>query len=284
MAIVYSVIAAGVYGTSDYFGGLATRRLSVLTVMFWVHLIGLVAVGLATPFLADQLLGRDIALGVVAGLVGLAGLLMFYWALSVGPMGVVAPIAGLLTALVAVGWDLKSPDEPVTALTALGLVLGLVAVVTTSWPEAGDGAATKVSAKVLAASVAGGACFGTLLLIYDATSEAGAPWPVVSSRLATTVLLGGALALAPRVSADASAAKVPVVVAGLGDTFANVMLLAASGAAVTARQLSVVAVVSGLYPAATILWARFHLGEQLGWVRRFGMVCALTAIVVMSVS
>jgi len=71
-------------------------------------------------------------------------------------------------------------------------------------------------------------------------------------------------------------------IAGLGDTFANVTLLFATGIAVGSRELSVVAVVSAFFPAATVIWARFSLQETLGRVRLAGLTLGLAAIALMT--
>jgi drug/metabolite transporter (DMT)-like permease len=70
--------------------------------------------------------------------------------------------------------------------------------------------------------------------------------------------------------------------AGIGDTFANVTLLLAASAAVGSSELSVVAVLSAFFPAATVVWARFMLHERLGPIRIGGLSLGLVAIALMT--
>lgn len=287
MAIVLALVTSGLYGTSDFFGGMATRREPVVRVMLWVHLLGLIAVTAVSPLIAERVIVSDLFIGAVAGLVGLAGLLLLYWALSAGPMAVVAPVSGVMMALLPVLWGLRFGDEGLSALGAAGIGVGLAAVITTSWRsgtaanDTGRTGPTHVTPTLIAASLLAGSCFGTLLLLYDATEDDGAPWPIVSSRVVTTALLVGFSALRKLPLSPGSATGF-VALAGIGDTFANVTMLLAAGAAVGSRELAAVAVLVAFYPAATVLWARVALGERLGPIRTLGLILAAVAVVLMT--
>lgn len=288
MAIVLALITSGLYGTSDFFGGMATMREPVVRVMLWVHLIGLVAVTAVAPILAERVIVGDLFIGAIAGLVGLGGLLLLYWALSAGPMSVVAPVSGVMMALVPVLWGLQFGDEGLSAVGAAGIAVGLAAVITTSWRGTSDGpesphSTAPITPLLVGVSLLAGSCFGTLLLLYDATEDDGAPWPVVSGRVVTTGLLL-AFSATRKLPLSPGSATGFVVVAGIGDTFANVTMLLAAGAAVGSRELAAVAVLVAFYPAATVLWARLALGERLGPVRSAGLVLAAAAVVLMTLA
>ena len=101
--VAFALAASISWGAGDFSGGLATRRAQVLSVVcgaYAVGLIMLVALALiwSEPFPTTQ----DLLWGSVAGLVGAVGLVAFYQALSVGRMGLVAPIAAMLSAAVPV--------------------------------------------------------------------------------------------------------------------------------------------------------------------------------------
>lgn len=273
------------WGSSDFFGGLATQRQPVARVMLWVHGVGLVFVALAAPFLADTAIGRDLVIGGIAGICGLLGMLALYWALAQGPMAVVAPLSALTAALLPVIWGL-SADEPLSQTTVLGLGIGLAAVLAIGWQPASaaeqeDGQQrTTVTVPVLAAAVFAGVGFGSLVIFYDATSGLSAPWPVASGRLATTLLLlafafGRRSNIAPGIGFGFAA------LAGIGDTFANVTLLWATGLA-DGTELSVVAVLAAFYPAATVLLARVVLHEKLGAVRAAGLALGFVSIALLT--
>jgi len=115
LAVILAIITAAMWGTSDFFGGLASKQRPVALVMMWAHGIGLVAILIAAPFLAESLQWRDLWLGSIAGIVGMVGLLLLYQSLSIGPMAVVAPLSALIAALLPVlfdpGWRLLRVDH-----------------------------------------------------------------------------------------------------------------------------------------------------------------------------
>ena len=132
MAVLLSLLCSALWGTSDFLGGTASRRLPVGSVVGFSQLVALVVllpIGIATG-------GHGTAYvlpGVGAGLIGMLALGAFYSALATGTMGVVAPIASLGVVLpVAVG--LADGDRP-SVLQVLGILTAVAGVVLASGPE-----------------------------------------------------------------------------------------------------------------------------------------------------
>lgn len=284
MAIALALITSALWGTSDFFGGLATQRVPVARVMLWAHGLGLIAITLVAPILAETFAARDLVLGAIAGLVGMVGLLLLYQGLSRGPMAVVAPLSAITAALLPVLWGLGSND-PLSDTTLVGLLVGLAAVVAISWEGNLDVDGAPITARVIGEAILAGCCFGSIVLIFDAASDGSAPWPIVSGRLVTTtvLLLFAYSRRRPILPTGIDRSVKFAAIAGLGDTFANVTLLLATNEAVGSAELSVVAVVSAFFPAATVIWARFLLREPLGPIRLFGLALGLGAITLMTV-
>jgi drug/metabolite transporter (DMT)-like permease len=69
-----------------------------------------------------------------------------------------------------------------------------------------------------------------------------------------------------------------VLGAGLFDAGANALFLAAARTGL----LSLVAVLSALYPASTILLARVVLGERIGPMQRLGLVTGLVGVILIA--
>lgn len=274
-----ALATSSLWGTSDFFGGLASKRLPTERVILWAHFLGLIGVAAFAPFLADSITGRDLLLGVLAGVVGLGGLFLLYSALATGPMTVAAPVSALTAALVPLLWTLRSGAD-LTLLATLGVVIGLFAVIAISWERSSNGD-SPITARLIASTILAGACFGSIVLIYDATAEATAPWPIVSGRIVTTLILFALIAGRKQELGHGGALGL-CAAAGIGDTVANVTLLFATSAAATSAELSIVAVIAALYPAATVLWARALLKERFGIVRVIGLGLALTAVSLMT--
>lgn len=119
-----------------------------------------------------------------------------------------------------------------------------------------------------------GVGFGGFYVLLDATREAAGLWPLVAARGAsvaffTIVALSTAVGVLPP-----RGARLPVLWAGLLDAGAAVSFLAATRTGF----LSIVAVLSSLYPGVTVLLARMLTKERLVVRQLAGLGCAGVAI------
>ena len=297
VAALLALLSSLLWGTADFLGGTAARRLPTTTVVLASQAVALVllvplAVALQAP------LGAVLVPGVLAGLVGPLALLAFYRALAVGTMGVVAPVASLGVAVPVVA-GLVAGEQPSGGQLA-GIGVAVVGVVLACGPEldgAGRGGALSLLL-ALAAALGFGAVF--VLLAEAAGGEGGGVGEVVGVLLvmrATSVLALGALRAAARVAQPAGApagpapepgpaaeaaslrAAMPVLVA------VGVFDVAANGTYAVATQgglVSVTAVLASLYPVVTGLLAwRVH-GERLAGVQWGGVALAMTGVVLLA--
>lgn len=296
MAILLSLLTAAVYGAADFCGGLATRRLPVVQVVGGSHVIGGVGVFAASFLLAERFQWADLFLGAASGIFGVIGVGLLYRRLAVGPMNIVAPLTGITAAVIPMLWGVADGDR-LSGLGWLGIALGLVAVLLVSIQPSGpaepvtDGESTGQSdvgggadstLQVVVESLLAGAGFGVMFIMLDATEDATAPWPIFGARLLTsTVLLPTMIILARRdarvgspVTASLGAGTIALVaLVGLLDTGANVIFLFATNVG----QLTVVSVLSSLYPIATVVLARLFLAERMSRLQGFGFITAIVA-------
>jgi uncharacterized membrane protein len=105
MTALFALATSLLWGLADFGGGLLARRTPALTVVVVSQSIAAVVLGaivLVTGAWSEA--GPQLWFAVAAGLVGPVGMLAFYKALALGPMGVVSPLASLSIAVpVAVG-------------------------------------------------------------------------------------------------------------------------------------------------------------------------------------
>src|SRR5258708_25404893 len=92
LGIVLPLISSACGGGAAFVGGVLSRRLPVLTVVFASQLVGATAVVILALALREPL-PADLLLPVAGGAVGAAGLVLFYRGLAIGTMSIVAPIA-----------------------------------------------------------------------------------------------------------------------------------------------------------------------------------------------
>lgn len=276
MAALLALGAAAAYGIGDFLGGVAARRVAASAVVLWSHVVGLVLlVGLA-PLAGGEPTSRALAVGALAGVLGGGGVALFYRGLAVGAMSVVAPVAALLSAGVPVVVGLATGERPASA-ALVGIVLALGAVVLIS-REPQQLGASPLRWRALALALSSGVAFSLFFVALDRAGDGVGVWPLVGARTAS-VSLFVALGAARVVSASPPRGAVrPAVGCGVLDAGANVLYLEALGHGL----LSVVSVLTALYPAGTVLLARFVLGERLSAMQRSGLLIGAVAAVLIA--
>ncbi|GAA5042180.1 drug/metabolite transporter (DMT)-like permease [Thermocatellispora tengchongensis] len=270
-AVVLATACAVVYGTADFLGGLATKRSQVFAVVALSQLAGLAFVLALLPVLPGSFSPGALLWGMSAGLAGAAGLVLFYWALANGVMSVVAPATATMSAAVPVAYGLAVGERPEPVALA-GVVVAITAVLLVS-RDPSAGASRSTLAPLLAALVSGAGFGGFFILLSHAPQGTGL-WPLLGARVAsiTVVVL---LALATRRALRPGRGSLRVIAAaGVLDMAANVLYLFAAQQGL----LSLVAVLVSLYPASTLVLARYVLGERLHPVQIAGVVAALVAV------
>ncbi|MDX6267183.1 MAG: hypothetical protein QOD70_1923 [Frankiales bacterium] len=273
MPVVLALLSSLLWGTSDFLGGTAAKRIASLVVVGASQAIALV---LLVPFvLVAGERPEHLWAGPIAGLLGLVGLGAFYAALAEGTMGVVAPIAAA-GAVVPVVVGLARGESP-SALQLGGIAVALAGVVLASGPELSGAASPRPLALALLAAL----CFGTVIALVAAGSKGGSG-AVVVSLLVMRCTSVGLLAVAwvvTRRRLGLGAADLPLLAAvGIGDVAANATYAIASRSGL----LSVVAVLASLYPVATVLLARQVHGERLRGVQVAGVVGTLGGVVLLA--
>lgn len=280
MVIMLALGAAAFYGAGDFVGGLAARRNAVLAVALGAQLSGLVLLLVALPFLGSATITpADLGYGAAAGVFGGLGVVVVYRSLAKGPMSVVAPTTALSASAVPVLAGLVLGERPgLAAIAGIGVSFAAVALITRE--DTGDAALPRgVAARALVPALGGGAIFGLFFVLLHQTGPDAGMWPLLAARL-TSVPILAVLVAARRVPIGRNAAMVgAVLVSGVLDMGANIFYLLAS----RHGMLAVVAALTGLYPAATVMLAQTRLGERMAPAQFAGLgVAALAALMVAS--
>jgi drug/metabolite transporter (DMT)-like permease len=274
MPTTLGLASAASWGVGDFCGGMATKRAGGFQVVIGAYVIG--TTGLLTLALASRESPPPawnlLACGL-AGLSGATGLWALYRALAIGRMGLAAPVSGVLSAAVpaVAGATLDGLPGPVTLF---GFALALVAV----WLVARTSNDT-VNPRELGLPVVAGLGFGCFIAVIGRASGGTVYWPLVAARFASLMVMIPAAILTRQAVWPARAALTPVALAGMFDSGGNAFLVMAGHAG----RLDVAAVLSSLYPAATVLLAWQILKERINRWQLVGLLAALCAIVAMTV-
>ena len=273
VAVALGLGSSLAWGIADFLGGLASRRLSVLTVLAVSQVVGLVLLLVVVALRGEgPPAAHHLLVAGASAFVGVGALAAFYRGLAVGTMAVVAPISAT-AAVVPVVAGIVEGERP-SALQLAGIVLAVGGVVLASREEAEEGAgaglATGAGLALLAALG-----FGSFFVLIASASEGDVFWALLSNRVTgVAMLVGFALVLRPSLSVDRGDRRMLVSV-GVFDVTANASFAVAS----TQGLVSVVGVCSSLYPLVTVLLARSFLGERVRALQLAGVALALTGVV-----
>jgi uncharacterized membrane protein len=273
MIIMFALASAVVFGAGDFCGGAASRRGGSTAVLLVSLPTGLGLLLIVALTLGGGLHPGALALGLASGLAGGAGLLVFYRALAEGPMSVVAPISGLMAAVVPAAVGVASGDQlSLTAFAGIGLCLVAICFVSM---EKGSGPVRRLSGPILA--VLAGTGFGGFFVLIQHGDD-GTLWPLVASKAISVVMVGVAAAVAeghgPATVLRDRVTLGIALLAGSLDVLGNALYVFAA----RAGMLSIAGVLGSLYPASTVLLARLVYGERLRPIQRIGLVVAVAGV------
>lgn len=281
MTSIFALMAAAIYGAADFLGGTVAKRATTLAAVIATQGAGLVLLLLGTPLMLDATVtAHDVTFGALAGLTGSVGVGLLYRGLAMGPMSVVAPITAVCAVVIPLIAGLMF-GEQLTPAAAIGVALAIVAVVLLGQDAPANSpthepprSAAQVAQAVRIALASGVAIGGFFVCLGQTQAPAGL-WPLAVSRsVSVTLFLTMALARKEPWKIPAGAIA-PAIGCGALDMIANGLYLVA----VRQGQLSLVATLASLYPASTVLLARYVLGERLGRLQWLGVATAVAAIV-----
>ena len=265
----YSLTAVGVWGASDFLGGVGARRANAFLFTAIVHISGMVAataVALAThaAFPGNTSLLWSLAAGAVGGI----ALAIFYRSLAQGNMGLIAPVAAVLGA--AIPTIVTAFSEGVPGYRhVLGFLLAGIGVWLISRTETGASQPEGLGMAVLA-----GIGFAGFYLCIHRAGNANALWVAACSRSASLLVAGIVVLLGRHLRAVPAPIVGIAIVAGILDTTGSAVFVRAS----QIGRLDDAVVLSSLYPAITVLLARIFLREHFSRARTLGIVAALAAV------
>jgi drug/metabolite transporter (DMT)-like permease len=273
-AVLLGLVSAGAWGAADFTGGIASRRTGAYLAVLYGEAVGLPAILAISLVMREPLPQFSIWLpAMIGGILGSSGLLLLYHAMTKGLMSIATPVSALLAALIPViiGSFIEAPAGPPAVL---GFVFALAAVWLISQSQAGI-QDLLAHLRALQLPLLAGIGFGLYFVLMHISTRHATYWPMVASRTGGVLILT-VYVLLSRTSWKANkAAYVLIVLNGLLDIGGNIFFVLAG----QAGRLDVSAVLSSLYPGATVLLAWVFLRERLSRTQWAGILAALVAIV-----
>jgi drug/metabolite transporter (DMT)-like permease len=276
LPVVLALLSSASWGVFDFLGGVLSRRFRALSVALTAQGFGLVAASILAATAGKTFAGVGIALGALAGLCGAVSVAAFYRAMSTGLMSAASPLlacGSVVAFAIAIGAGERPP-----LLAVVGCMLALAGAVLTSVVEHGQGGGRRDG---LFYALVAALAFGiSLFLLGRASVDTGA-FPAVAAQRASSFMLLMIIAatMGQRLRPEPRLLPLAATV-GLGTTAAFLLFSLAT----TRGLISVVAMLSSLYPVITVLLAHLLLGERLRGSQLVGVSAALLGVALVAAS
>ena len=301
LTVIVGVGSALLFGFADFFGGLAAKRMSAIRVTAIAAVTGLAALCVALPVLGGVWSWQAVLFGGLSGVAGAIAIVLLYACLAIGPMSILSPLTAVVSAIVPVIVGVARGDR-LTGLGYAALGIALIAVVLVALVK--EERAARPSVRALLMAVGSGTMIGLFLILIDLTPDDSGLVPLIANRAVNGTLMfvvigvlavwasrrgarvaGVVLPGGQAVATDAATTPIGLLspgwraglslalVCGVIDAVANSLLLWG----LRIGDLSVMAVLSALYPAGTIILAALVLRERITLVQGLGLVLALAA-------
>lgn len=288
LTVVLGLSGALIYGASDFFGGLASRRTTALRVTLVSFIAALAIVLLALPVSGSVWSLSAVVYGVVAGVAGAGAIFLLYACLAIGPMSILSPLTALVSAVVPIPVGLLS-GETLSPLGYWAIGFALVAVVLVGFTPERD--AVRPTTKGIVMAVGSGILIGAYLILLHRTPPESGLVPLVADLLSGTVVTA-AVVLVVELRARArnrGSIAAPIswriglalaIWCGATQAVANTLIVVG----LHIGDLTVMSVLTALYPAGTIILAALVLKERVTPVQIVGLVLAIAAAALLGIS
>jgi len=279
LSIFYGILSALVWGAGDFAGGLATRKLGAYRAVFYADLIGLLALIAVVIFFPEPLPPlSSLLIAGLGGMLGSVGLITLYYSMAKGQMSIAAPVSALFAAALPVLVSAFTEGLP-TLVQFIGFGLALSAVWLISQGDASHRLHLERLSDLRLPLLAGLGFGSYFILIHYATDGITSTfYPMIASRTAGTIMLFGfVLALRQGFGVPREAWGV-VFANGMLDVGGNFFYLLA----LRTGRLDISAILSSLYPGATVILAWVFLKEKISRSQWMGILLALAAIALFS--
>lgn len=278
LPIIYGLIAAAGWGAADFTGGLASRRTGAYQTVFYSEIFGLFFIVIGVIASKE---GRPpwpaLLLAGMAGAIGTTGLLMLYHALSIGKMSIATPVSALMAAALPVLAGILLDGFP-GLLTFAGFGLSLAAIWLISREE-GNNSHIIAHLNDLRLPLLAGIGFGTYFILMHKAAQTSTFWPMIASRSGGILIMLLYMTKRPGAWHITQGAWPYIALNSLLDVGGNSFYLLAS----QVGRMDVAAVLSSLYPAATVLMAALILKERVAHSQAIGILLALIAILLLTI-
>jgi drug/metabolite transporter (DMT)-like permease len=338
LTVILGFSGAVIFGSADFLGGLASKRLGSMKVTALAGFVGFFTLLLASVWIPGTMDSGAIFWGILSGISGSVAIMLLYASLAIGPMSILSPLGALVSAVVPVAWA-GIRGEVLGPLGYVAIAIGLLAIVLVGFVP--NKKAIRPTLRGLSMATGAGFFIGLFIIFIDQVNPETGLIPLLANRVTSFTIMGTAIgvvaalhwsrrrgllgrgrmgrdgpARADVVVGGAVVAEAGVVVdaaasaSGLnnatttattapvlrGDNLRIGLLLAVACGVVDAvgnslllfgihiGDLSVMSVLTAMYPIGTIILAGIILKERVAPIQIVGLALAISAAAMLALS
>lgn len=282
LASLLSLLAATAYGVGDFFGTLGTRRSHPILVSFIGHFFYATTALVGLWIFEGAWSNGAVTFGVLTGASEALGFLVFYYALGLGQVALVAPLVSVIYAVVPVFWGISSGNK-ISPIGWGGIAVGLLAVLLLSFDSSEvESQSRRPLIFVLTLSLIGGIMWGFSTVALSYVPHGSGMVPVFVAALTAFALLSVTV-LIRRKAVIPQFSKTAITYSfwsGFLFGVANLLIISA----LRVGTLALVGLLTALYPLATVLLARFVLKERISRLQWAGIGLAICSAAILGTS
>lgn len=310
VAVLLALAAAVCFSGSDFAAGLAARGANVLRVTVVAEVTAAVLLVPVVPFVSSQTPSpRSLVWGAAAGIGGVVGAMALYLGFKYAAFSVASSVSAVGAAAFSVLAGLLFGERPSSlAIAGIALALPAIAAVSVSTdavspgldsdsdsedpaaPAGGDSATDPAGhprqtplgrhAAGVVAGLVSGAAFGLFFIGFNQAGSGTDLWPLVAAELGGVVAVVCMAAVTGELGLPSAGTRWYSVLSGITAAVATLTYFLATHRGL----LAVIAVISSLYPAGTIVLARVLLTERLTRIRMLGLCLAAASVALIAVA
>lgn len=279
VTVIFGISTAICWGICDFIGGSQSRQVGAYGMTLGTFCCGLLfMLPVAIGFSEAPMNWSGWLWCMLAGAFDAIGILLLYLSMTMGRLSLAAPVSAITAAALPVLFGVLTQGMPKPTIF-LGLLLALAAVWMVS-QEQNTSPSERIRLAELKLPLLSGSCLGIFLIMMHTGSNHAMLWPMVAVRLGgvATLLLVLSTPLKARVRPTAALPWMIITLNALLDIVGNGSYILAG----QAGRVDVAAVLSSLYPGATVFMAWLLLKESISRVQLTGIMAALGAIVLLT--
>jgi drug/metabolite transporter (DMT)-like permease len=314
LTVILGFSGAVVLGSADFLGGLASKRLGSMQVTALAAVAGFFTLFLASLWIPGTAEPQGIFWGILSGISGALAFMLLYASLAIGPMSILSPLSALVSAVIPVAWGGIRGDV-LGPLGYVAIFIGFVAIVLVGFVP--DKKALRPTLRGLLTATGAGLFVGLFIICIEQVNPETGLTPLLANRATSFALITASLgvmamlhwvrrqrffghARAERTdlnvidiprrkstqghpTSGAERLRIPLLLAftcGVVDAIGNSLLLFG----LHIGDLSVMSVLTAMYPIGTIVLAGIVLRERITPVQLLGLALAIGAAALLALS